>query len=93
MHLTEEKRDDVRRRLSRIEGQVRGLQRMVDEDRYCGDILAQFASVQQALRSTASIITRNHLETCVTDALRSGDEAAARRSYDEIMSLLSRQIG
>jgi CsoR family transcriptional regulator, copper-sensing transcriptional repressor len=44
MHLSEDKRSDVRRRLSRIEGQVRGLQRMIDDDRYCGDILAQFAS-------------------------------------------------
>lgn len=93
MHLSEEKRADVRRRLSRIEGQVRGLQRMVDEDRYCGDILAQFASVQKALQATAGIITRNHLETCVTDAIRSGKPEAAQKSYDEIMALLARQIG
>lgn len=93
MHLSDEKRADLRKRLNRIEGQIRGIQRMIDEDRYCGDVLAQFASAQQALRGAASVVTRNHLETCVTDALRSGNEEAARRSYDEIMSLLSRQIG
>lgn len=93
MHMDADKKEDVLRRLRRIEGQVRGLQKMVADDRYCGDILTQFASVQQALRGAAGIITRNHLETCVTDALRSGDEAAAERHYDEIMTLLQRQIG
>ncbi len=93
MNLDDEKKDDVLKRLRRIEGQVRGLQRMVEEDRYCGDVLTQFSSVQQALRGAARIITRNHLETCVTDAIRSGNEEAAANSYDEIMELLSRQIG
>lgn len=93
MNLEADKKDDVVKRLRRIEGQVRGLQRMVDEDRYCGDVLNQFASVQQALRGTATIITRNHLETCVTDAIRSGNQEAASRSYDEIMDLLNRQLG
>ncbi len=93
MQMEAEKKDDVVRRLRRIEGQVRGLQRMVEEDRYCGDILNQFASVQQALRGAANVITRNHLETCVTDAIRSGNPEAADRSYNEIMDLLQRQLG
>ncbi len=92
MHIDEETRADITRRLGRIEGQVRGLQKMVEDDRYCGDVLTQIASVQQALRGVGKIITRNHLETCVTSALRSGDEAAARRTYDEIMDLLFKQI-
>lgn len=92
MPMDEEIRAGVLNRLRRIEGQVRGLQRMVEDDRYCGDVLTQVASVRQALQSTAHVITRNHLETCVTDALRSGDEAAARRTYDEIMQLLTRQL-
>jgi len=92
MHMDAEKKKAVQQRLRRIEGQIRGLQRMVDEDRYCGDILNQIASAQQALRSTGKIITRNHLETCVTDALRSGNPAAAERTYDEIMDLLYQQI-
>lgn len=85
-------KDDVLARLRRIEGQVRGLQKMVEEDRYCGDILQQITSVQQALRSTGKVITREHLETCVTDALRSGDREAAEDTYDEVMDLLYDQI-
>ncbi len=92
MHMTEEMQKAVLQRLGRIEGQIRGLQRMVEEDRYCGDILTQIASAQQALRSVGKVVTRNHLETCVTDALRSGDQAAAQRTYEEIMDLLYRQI-
>jgi len=92
MDINETKRADITNRLKRIEGQVRGLQRMVDDDRYCGDILNQIASVQQALRSVGKIVTRNHLETCVTDALRSGDRLAAEETYDEVMDLLFDQI-
>ncbi len=82
---------DLLRRLKRIEGQVRGLQRMVEEDDYCADLLNQLASVQSALRSTGKVVTRNHLETCVTRALRSGDADAARKTYDEIMEILFRR--
>ena len=90
--MQEATREDVLKRLKRIEGQVRGLQRMVEDDRYCGDILNQIASVQRALRSAGKVVTRNHLETCVTDALRSGDQEAAEHTYNEIMDLLYRQI-
>jgi CsoR family transcriptional regulator, copper-sensing transcriptional repressor len=92
MKMDPDQKAAVTRRLKLIEGQVRGLQRMVEEDRYCGDILNQFSSVQEALRSTGKVITRNHLETCVTDALRSGNHRAAERTYDEIMDLLYRQL-
>lgn len=90
--MQDEKRQDVLQRLRRIEGQVRGLQKMVEDDRYCGEILNQIASVQKALRAAGKIVTRNHLETCVTDALRSGDREAAEHTYDEVMDLLYRQI-
>jgi DNA-binding FrmR family transcriptional regulator len=90
--MNNEPRQDVLRRLRRIEGQVRGLQKMVEDDRYCGDILNQIASVQRALRATGKVVTRNHLETCVTDALRSGDQDAAERTYNEVMDLLYKQI-
>jgi len=93
MQMSPEKKEEVLNRLRRIEGQVRGIQRMVEDDRYCGDILSQFASVQQALRGASGMVTRNHLETCVTDAIRSGSPEAAKRTYDEIMTLLSRQLG
>lgn len=92
MNMQDEQKDAVLKRLRRIEGQVRGLQKMVEEDRYCGDVLNQIASVQSALRSAGKVITRNHLETCVTDALRSGDQKAAEHTYDEVMDLLYNQI-
>jgi CsoR family transcriptional regulator, copper-sensing transcriptional repressor len=85
-------RDDATRRLKRIEGQVRGLQRMVEEGRYCPDILTQVASVHAALRGVGKLLMRNHLQHCVTDALRSGDPAAAERTYDEVTDLMYRHI-
>jgi DNA-binding FrmR family transcriptional regulator len=92
MPLRDADRENITARLSRIEGQVRGLKRMVDDDRYCGDILDQIHSVQQALKAVGRAITRNHLETCVTDAIRSGNESAAQESYDEIMGLLEKEL-
>jgi CsoR family transcriptional regulator, copper-sensing transcriptional repressor len=77
-------------RLKRIEGQVRGLQRMVEEGRYCADILVQVSAVHEALRSVGKLVMRNHLEHCVTDALRSGDALAAERAYGEVLDLMYR---
>lgn len=75
-------------RLKRIEGQVRGLQRMVEEGRYCADILTQIASVHEALRSVGKLMMRNHLEHCITDALRSGDSLEAEEAYQEVLDLM-----
>jgi DNA-binding FrmR family transcriptional regulator len=77
-------------RLKRIEGQVRGIQRMVDEERYCADVLTQISSVQEALRAVGKLLMRNHLEHCVTDALRSGDRLEAERAYQEVLDLMYR---
>jgi CsoR family transcriptional regulator, copper-sensing transcriptional repressor len=77
------------KRLRRIEGQVRGLQRMVEEDRYCTDILTQISSVHEALRATGRELMRNHLRHCVADAVKSGPEAA-ERVYDELIELMYR---
>jgi CsoR family transcriptional regulator, copper-sensing transcriptional repressor len=85
-------RDQAGARLKKIEGQVRGLQRMVDEGRYCPDILTQIASVHAALRGVGKLLMRNHLQHCVTDALRSGDPAAAERTYDEVTDLMYRHV-
>ena len=74
-------------RLRRIEGQVRGLQRMVEEDRYCADILTQVSSVQQALRSVARELMRNHLQHCATSAIR-GTRQEAEAMYDELLDLM-----
>ncbi|HEX9105951.1 MAG TPA: metal-sensitive transcriptional regulator, partial [Longimicrobiales bacterium] len=81
-------REGALQRLKRIEGQVRGLQRMVEEERYCADILMQIASVHEALRGVGKLLMRNHLEHCVTDALRSGDRLEAERAYGEVLDLM-----
>ena len=81
------------RRLRRIEGQVRGLQRMVEDERYCADVLMQIASVQQALSGAGRLLMRNHLEHCITHALRSGDPGAAESAYDELIGLIYRYTG
>lgn len=65
-------RENALRRLKSVEGQIRGLQRMLEEDRYCIDILTQLASTQEALRSISKVILRNYLETCATDNITSG---------------------
>ena len=76
--------------LKRIEGQVRGLQGMVEEERYCADVLTQISAVHEALRKVGKLLMRNHLEHCVTDALRSGDAEKATDAYDEVMDLMYR---
>ncbi len=85
-----ELREAATARLRRIEGQVRGLQRMVEEGRYCADILVQVSAVHEALRSVGKLLMKNHLEHCVTDALRSEDPAEAERAYTEVLDLMYR---
>ena len=75
------------KRLRRIEGQIRGLQKMVVEDRYCADILTQISSVQEALRGVGRELMRNHLKHCATGAIRTGG-SQADRMYDEIVDLM-----
>ena len=74
-------------RLRRIEGQVRGLHKMVGENRYCVDVLTQIASVQSALRSVGRELLRDHLKHCVSDAVRLGGEDA-EQAYDELIDLM-----
>lgn len=76
-------------RLKRIEGQVRGLQRMVEEDRYCADILTQVSSVQEALRAVGRELLRNHLRHCATEAIRAGG-APADAMYEELVAMMER---
>jgi CsoR family transcriptional regulator, copper-sensing transcriptional repressor len=76
------------KRLRRIEGQVRGLQKMVEEDRYCPDVLTQVSAVQEALRAVGRELMRNHLKHCATAAIRSGDGDAAEATYDELIELI-----
>jgi len=76
------------RRLGRIEGQLRGIQRMVEEDRYCADILTQISSAQEALRAVARALMRNHLSHCATHAIRSGSEEERHAMYDELLNII-----
>ena len=77
------------RRLRLIEGQVRGLQKMVEEDRYCADILMQISSVHEALRSVGRELMRNHLKHCATAAIKWGPDTA-EPMYDELVELMYR---
>ena len=76
------------RRLRRIEGQIRGLQRMVEEDRYCADIMMQIVSVQEALRAVGRALMRNHLRHCVTQVISTGSAQEAEAMYDEVLDLI-----
>ena len=78
------------KRLRRVEGQVRGIQRMVEEGRYCADVLDQIAAVHEALRAVGREVFRNHLEHCATAAIRAGGAEAARM-YAELVDLASKQ--
>jgi DNA-binding FrmR family transcriptional regulator len=79
-------------RLRRIEGQVRGLHKMVEDNRYCPDILMQVASVQEALRSVSRELMRNHLTHCARRALKGSDEQAAQAIL-ELVSVWSKHAG
>ena len=78
------------RRLKNIEGQVRGLQRMIEEEKYCVDILTQISAVRAALNSVGMIILRRHIETCVTEAIATGG-AEQVQIIDELMNVLSKE--
>jgi CsoR family transcriptional regulator, copper-sensing transcriptional repressor len=76
------------RRLSRIEGQIRGIHRMVEEDRYCDDILTQISSAEEALRAVAQALMRNHLVHCAIHAIRTGSEEERHAMYDELLAII-----
>jgi len=85
--VDDEVKDASVARLKRIEGQVRGLQKMVEEERYCADILTQISSVQEALRSVSRELLRNHLKHCATHELTKGG-AQASAMVDELVELM-----
>ena len=80
-------------RLRRIEGQVQGLQRMIDGDAYCVDILLQVAAVQGALQQVEKLLLGRHIESCVTDAVRSGSKNERQRKIDELLAVFARFRG
>ena len=80
-------------RLRRIEGQVQGIQRMVEEDKYCVDILLQLTAVQGAVEQVQKILLGQHLESCVTEAVRSGSARDRQKKMDELLDVFSRFSG
>jgi len=85
-----EQKDKLLKRLARAEGQVRGVARMVEEDRYCIDILTQLAAAGTALESIALAILDDHVKHCVAGALASGDETEAKAKIDELLAAVRR---
>ena len=78
-------------RLSRIEGQVRGISRMIDEDRYCIDVLTQIRAVRAALRGVEDAVLKDHVAHCVEGAIASGDGAEQRRKVQELLTVLTQR--
>ena len=77
-------------RLRRIEGQVRGLVRMVEEERYCVDLLTQIRAARAALKRVEDAVLRDHVEHCVAEAIRSGDAARQKQKVDELLDVVGR---
>ena len=83
-------KDALVKRLHRIEGQVRGIERMVDDDRYCIDVITQISAVTTALESLAFEILDDHVNHCVAGAIASGDEAVVAEKRDELLAAVRR---
>ena len=90
MHGYASRKDDVQTRLRKIEGQVRGLQRMVEQDQYCIDVLTQVNSVTAALRAVGMGLLDDHVRHCVTDSIAAGDGEA---KIEELMAAVTRFAG
>jgi CsoR family transcriptional regulator, copper-sensing transcriptional repressor len=86
-------KDKILGRLRRIEGQVQGIQRMVAEDKHCVDILLQLAAVQGALDQVQKLLLSQHIESCVSAAVRSGTARARHRKVGELLDVFSRFAG
>lgn len=88
--MKEEARDKVLARLKKVAGQVAGIQRMVEEDRYCVDVLHQIAAVEGALDRVGHLMLASHVETCVASAIESGEPKERKKKLDELMDVFSR---
>jgi DNA-binding FrmR family transcriptional regulator len=88
--LDDETKAKARGRLRRIEGQVQGLQRMIEADAYCVDVLLQIAAVRGALDQVQKLLLGRHIESCVADAMRSGSRSDRRQKLDELLDVFAR---
>ena len=80
----------ILKRMARLTGQVQGVSRMVEEDRYCGDILNQTAAVRSALRAIERLVIEDHARTCMEEAIAAGDQERQRILFQEIVALLEK---
>lgn len=83
---SEELQKDIERRLNRVIGQLNGVKQMIDNNRYCGDVLTQLAAAESAIRSVSGIVLHNHLETCVVEQIQEGNTEI----IDEVMQLVKK---
>ena len=88
-----EEKSAIRKRLRRIEGQVRGIDRMIEEERYCIDVLTQLQAVKAALAKVEDAILNDHAATCVLAAIETGDRAEQREKFAELIELFSKVKG
>ncbi len=88
--INEETKRKALTRLNRIEGQVQGVQRMVEEEKYCVDILTQISAIQGALEQVRKILLGRHIESCVTEAVASGRQGDRQKKIDELLDVFSR---
>ena len=88
--MTPQTRKNARVRLARIEGQVRGLIRMIDDDRYCIDVITQIQAARAALSRVERLVLQDHVSHCVADAVASGDRKERKRKIDELINVIDR---
>jgi DNA-binding FrmR family transcriptional regulator len=88
--MTPETQEQARKRIRRIAGQVAGIERMIEEDRYCVDVLLQVAAVRAALDGMGKLLLRSHVETCVSDAIASGRPKERREKIGELMEVFAK---
>ena len=88
--MDEMQKEKVAARLRRIEGQIGGIRKMIEDDRYCIDILTQTSAVVSALRGVEDLVMQNHLNTCVVDAIKSDDESEKQQKLDEVMDVIGK---
>lgn len=85
--MSDERDQDIQRRLKSVEGHIRGIQRMVDENAYCVDVVNQILAVQRALKKVSGLVLDRHLHSCVTHAIRGDSDAAKERVLKELMDV------
>lgn len=86
--ITKKRKKAILNRLSRIDGQINGMQKMVEDDRYCLDILQQVSSIHEALRGVGKVLMRNYLEICATSAIQSKRKERQDEIYSELMDII-----